>query len=301
MFSEAPLGSETQAALCSHGERERGRETLQPPPPLPRPSQQPERPGPSRGQLEPWPPCTWGPTAAPETRALLPLLVAAPRTLAAPFSVELIWGTFMTSATSRPGGETLRSCCLRSRRCPSAPAPHAGSSLWRAWGSVSGTLPGAQAWLSPCGHGLVAACVLRVPGSGAPGPRPGGTRGQSRAGPAPTTRKLLAPPLSRSTSLPLKMVRTGPTAKVGRGSGPPTPGLAVPCSPDLRTPLPSPQLGREGSHVVVADLLPRWLAPAGPRVHGLPRAAGCPPLCRPPCCLLTSLSLFLSAPSLCAP
>lgn len=61
-----------------------------PRPPLPQPSQQPERLGLGSGQLELRPPWTWGPTAAPETRALLPLLVAAPQTLAAPFSVELI-------------------------------------------------------------------------------------------------------------------------------------------------------------------------------------------------------------------
>lgn len=58
----------------------------------------------------------------------------------------------------------------------------------------------------------------------------------------------------------------------------------------------------------LTGLLPRWLAPAaaGPRVHGPPCAAGCPPpstaVPAAARCLLTSLSLcFCLSLFLCVP
>lgn len=224
------------------------------------------------------------------------------------FCGAYIGGKFMTLAKSRPRGETVfptpaPRCCLCSCCCPSAPTPCTGSSLWRAWGSVLGTLPGVQAWLPPCGHGLSAACVLRVPGSGALVPPPGGIRGQS-LGPAlsPPCRSCTLHLCSPPRPCPSRWCSPGPTARVSRDYGPPTPGLApVPHSLNLRTPLPSPELGREGSHTVVADLLPRRLALAVPACTASRVRLAAP--AAPAATLLAdlSLSLFLPAPPLCAP
>lgn len=214
----------------------------------------------------------------------------------------------MTLAKSRPRGETLfptpaPRCCLCSCCCPSAPTPCTGSSLWRAWGSVLGTLPGVQAWLPPLRAwalgSLCPACAwLRGPSA----PSRWDQRPESGAGPAPTMQKLHAPPLFPSTSLPLKMVLTGPHGQGQQRLRPPTPGLApVPHSLNLRTPLPSPELGREGSHTVVADLLPRRLALAVPACTASRVRLAAP--AAPAATLLAdlSLSLFLPAPPLCAP